>query len=80
MTMVDLNKKNFQELAYALELVFNDVLDDEEIAESIEDMIEQWRDTPEFARTIRDQWRQVIDDEPPEIAQYLVLELSLIHI
>ena len=67
-----LERDHVQALGYTLETLFNEAMDEDDIAESIEDMSEQWRGTPEYARTIREHWQGVLNERDPAVAQYLI--------
>lgn len=69
----NLQPDHVRSLGYALETLFNEAEDEDDICEAIEDMTAQWQDSPDFARTIRDHWRRVLCEADPTIAQHLIL-------
>ena len=68
------NPDQVQAVAYALELVFNDVADDDEMAESIADAIEQWKCSPQYEKALKENWQAVLSEGDGLVAQKLVLD------
>lgn len=67
-----LEKDHVRGLAYALQIVLGDEYFDEEIQTSVREMMEQWADSPSFARSIQSNWLKVLEETDPRIAPHLV--------
>ena len=67
-------KDHVRAVGYALEALFNDALGEEEMQESLEDMIEQWKGNSEYARRLKADWDRVLAEKDGNIAQVLVLK------
>jgi hypothetical protein len=67
-----LEKDHVRGLAYALQIVLGDEYFDEEIQTSVREMMEQWADSPSYARSIQSNWIKVLEETDPRIAPHLV--------
>lgn len=59
-------------VAYALELILSEAMDDDEIEKAMQDIANQWIYTPDHALSIRDDWQRVLHEQDYDLAQYLV--------
>jgi hypothetical protein len=69
-----LQHDHVRNVAYALQILLADAFDEEEVRISFNEMISQWADSPDYAQTIWTDWKAVMAEEDPDLAQYLVRE------